>query len=410
MIWYDLIKRRYRSYSCAFGLNGLFRWKRELTLNWGMLGVCTQWNVHGIGWGMSRHHWGLLSMALRFLRKHFRANDQWFQPRPRHRMAQNFRVFSHGLHIWYVLPGFATNRGWKRCTCWSTSATWAFEAALKAIQLWQWCGSTCLRCTACRFLSAFFPHLVNHLSWTGNIWSVIKVWSIILFVLICPCLLLWLLPLFFCSAFHAPFNSWLLFSEDRRSQRPEEYAVFRHAALEPGTVFGKVLGTITEAAYCTHNMTVCGLPVCTVWDSERFEILTVADSPGFSWCSMLRHCEEFGGEYNCRARTASTATTAAAVSAPAFVVPQKLHTQQPRVRPMREAKKWNMDEHGTNLQWNTGIQRDTQSLQKNSHLAANKHRLPKESLIHQQPVALSQGFTECTWDIEDWGSKNHELL
>eukprot|EP00435_Cladocopium_sp_Y103_P034163 s26_g8.t1 len=72
---------------------------------------------------------------------------------------------------------------------------------------------------------------------------------------------------------------------DRRSQRPEEYAIFRHAALEPG-IFG-------------------------LWKKE------------------------FGGEYNCRARTTSTAT--ATISAPAFVGPQKLHTHQPRVHPMREA-------------------------------------------------------------------------
>lgn len=73
---------------------------------------------------------------------------------------------------------------------------------------------------------------------------------------------------------------------DRRSQRPVEYAIFRHAALE------------------------------------------------------------FGGEYNCRARTASTATTAIA---PAFVVPQKLHTQQPRVRPMREARVSNLTRQSHSL-------------------------------------------------------------
>lgn len=46
------------------------------------------------------------------------------------------------------------------------------------------------------------------------------------------------------------------------------------------------------------------------------------------------------------------------------------------------------------------------------HLAqANKHTGCLENLwssLIKQPVALSHGFTECTWDSEDWGSKNHE--
>ena len=103
------------------------------------------------------------------------------------------------------------------------------------------------------------------------------------------------------------------------------------------------------------------------------------DSLGDVLC-FGRYFEEFGGEYNCRART-STATTVAA--APAFVVPQKLHTQQPRVRPMREAKK------GNNMEEISGTQRYTESLQ-NLHLAeANKHKLHRESLIHEA-ASLSQ--------------------
>jgi hypothetical protein len=119
-------------------------------------------------------------------------------------------------------------------------------------------------------------------------------------------------------------------------------------------------------------MTACELPkrFRTVQDSHGSQILV--DSLGVASAG-----EEFGGEYNCRARTASTATTAVA---PAFVVPQKLHTQQPRVRPMREAKKWNK------MEQISGIQRYTEFAEKNASCRSQQaHRLPRESLIISDP-------------------------
>lgn len=163
MKWY-VINRRYRSYSpcsCTLRLHWLLP---ELILNW--LGDAR----NGMSMAMVE---GLPLMALlRFFRKHFRANDQWLQPRPRCRSVR--RCFQPWLLsacclykqlCYIILPGFATwNREWKMSTCWSTSAAWACEAALKAIQLWQWCGSTYLEWTAyCRHLlvlSAFFPHSI----------------------------------------------------------------------------------------------------------------------------------------------------------------------------------------------------------------------------------------------------------
>lgn len=127
-------------------------------------------------------------------------------------------------------------------------------------------------------------------------------------------------------------------------------------------------------------MTGCELPkrFRTVQDSHGSQILV-------DFLGVASAVEEFGGEYNCRARTASTATAVA----PAFVVPQKLHTQQPRVRPMREAKKWNKMEQISGI---IGIQRYTEFAEKNASCPSQQaHRLPRESLIiSDQAASCSQ--------------------